>query len=94
MWPSRQFFETLVTFTEEILNGKLQFLCSAGNDKKVTLIRKWFVTHIKDKKMKTESSLFSVIFQTTSKFAIVLLKLIGKRAGWRIYRPPRGIDTR
>ena len=27
MWPNPQETEDLVTFTEEILNGKLQFLC-------------------------------------------------------------------
>ena len=30
MWPNPQFPEDLVTFTEEILNGKLHFLCSDG----------------------------------------------------------------
>ena len=29
MWPNRQLPEDLVTFTEEIPNGKLHFLCSA-----------------------------------------------------------------
>ena len=29
MWPSAQETADLVTFTEEILNGKLHFLCSA-----------------------------------------------------------------
>ena len=28
MWPNPQFLPDLVTFTEEILNGKLHFLCS------------------------------------------------------------------
>ena len=28
MWPNPQFPEDLVTFTEEILNGKLRFSCS------------------------------------------------------------------
>ena len=28
MWPNQQETEDLVTFTEEILNGKLHFLCS------------------------------------------------------------------
>ena len=28
MWPNPQFPADLVTFTEEILNGKLLFLCS------------------------------------------------------------------
>ena len=30
MWPNPQFPTDLVTFIEEIRNGKLQFLCSAG----------------------------------------------------------------
>ena len=29
MWPSSQFPADLVKFTEEVLNGKLHFLCSA-----------------------------------------------------------------
>ena len=29
MWSNLQFPADLVTFTEEILNGKLDFLCSA-----------------------------------------------------------------
>ena len=28
MWPNAQFPEDLVTFTEEILNGKHHFMCS------------------------------------------------------------------
>ena len=28
MWPNQQFLADLVSFTEEILNGKLHFLCS------------------------------------------------------------------
>ena len=31
MWPNRQETVNLVTFTEEILNGKLHFLCSDWN---------------------------------------------------------------
>ena len=30
MWPNQQFPKDLVTFSEEILNGKHQFLCSAA----------------------------------------------------------------
>ena len=30
MWPNRQFPADLVTFTQEIFNGKLHFLCSDG----------------------------------------------------------------
>ena len=33
MWPNSQETADLVTFTEEILNGKLHFLCSAMNEK-------------------------------------------------------------
>ena len=29
MWPNSQKTEDVVTFTEEIFNGKLRFLCSA-----------------------------------------------------------------
>ena len=29
MWPNPQFSANLITFAEEILNGELQFLCSA-----------------------------------------------------------------
>ena len=32
MWLNPQFPANLVTFTEEILNGKLQFLCSVTNN--------------------------------------------------------------
>ena len=31
MWPNPQKTADLVTFTEEILNGKLDFLCSEPN---------------------------------------------------------------
>ena len=31
MWPNLQETADLVTFTEEILNGKLDFLCSVIN---------------------------------------------------------------
>ena len=32
MWPNSQFPADLVKFTEEILNGKLDFLCSAPKE--------------------------------------------------------------
>ena len=35
MWPNPQFPGNLVTFTEEILNGKLHFLCSGRSLKSV-----------------------------------------------------------
>ena len=31
MWPNPQFTTDLLTFTEEILNGKLHFMCSVTN---------------------------------------------------------------
>ena len=31
MWPNTQFPADLVTFTEEILDGKLNFLCNVEN---------------------------------------------------------------
>ena len=36
MWRDPQFPADLVTFTEEILSGKLHFLCSACGNKKYT----------------------------------------------------------
>ena len=33
MWPNPQFLADLVAFTEEIINGKLQFLCSLNMNK-------------------------------------------------------------
>ena len=32
MWPNSQKTADLVTFTEEVLNGKLYFLCSVNSD--------------------------------------------------------------
>ena len=32
MWPNTQFLADLVTFTEEIRNGKLHFLCSVHDE--------------------------------------------------------------
>ena len=40
MWPNPQFPADLVTFTEEILNGKLHFLCSVMSP--IKLIREPF----------------------------------------------------
>ena len=38
MGPNPQFAADMVTFTEEILNGKLHFLCSAGAELKLVQI--------------------------------------------------------
>ena len=43
MWPNPQETADLVTFTEEILNGKLHFLCSvicnnSNNNRKKTML--------------------------------------------------------
>ena len=35
MWPNPQFPTALVTFTEEIRNRKLQFLCSPSRNKDI-----------------------------------------------------------
>ena len=40
MWPNPQFSPNLVTFTEKILNGKLQFLCC---DIALLLLKRHFV---------------------------------------------------
>ena len=37
MWPNPQFPADLVTFTEEILNEKLHFLCSVRGDRFTTI---------------------------------------------------------
>ena len=42
MWPNPQFSSDLVTFTEEILNAKLHFLCSLS----LTLFKEWLSLHI------------------------------------------------
>ena len=48
MWPNPQFLADLVTFTEEILNGKLHFLCNAKEIfKHVTEIREKFAFFIR-----------------------------------------------
>ena len=39
MWPNPQFSADLVKFTEEILNGKLQFLCLYFTSRYVLRIR-------------------------------------------------------
>ena len=41
MWPNTQETADLVTFTEEILNGKLQFLCSKYNKKIFGIFGNW-----------------------------------------------------
>ena len=39
MWPNSQFPADLVIFTEEILNGKLHFMCSVKNGKGILLLK-------------------------------------------------------
>ena len=54
MWPNPQFSADLVTFTEEILNGKLHFLCSvswnyfSGFGKKFAKSHNFFYAKISD----------------------------------------------
>ena len=38
MWPNRQEPADLVTFTEEVLNGKLHVLCSGSGFCRLTLL--------------------------------------------------------
>ena len=38
MWPNPQKTTNLVTFTEEILNGKLHFLCSEGEYNRTNIV--------------------------------------------------------
>ena len=38
MWPNPQFPADLVTFTKEIFNGKLHFLCSVYRDDDLTVL--------------------------------------------------------
>ena len=40
MWPNQQETADLVTFTEEILNGKLNFLCSESTLTKLDILVK------------------------------------------------------
>ena len=39
MWPNPKETADLVTFTKEILNGKIYFLCSAGNPDLPSIIK-------------------------------------------------------
>ena len=64
MWPNQQETADLVTFTAEIFNGKLHFLCSVKTDNCST--HKRFSTKIciynnnnnnKDNKMKVENKM-------------------------------------
>ena len=40
MWPNLQFPADLVKFTDEILNGKLHFLCNGSLYQKITTLKK------------------------------------------------------
>ena len=44
MWPNPQETVDLVTFTEEILNGKLHFLWSVKFSEKLKFLTSWY-TH-------------------------------------------------
>ena len=48
MWPNQQFPADLVIFTEEILNGKFKFLCSASVCYRYWKWNHW-MTNIKEK---------------------------------------------
>ena len=66
MWPNPQFPAHLVTFNEEILNGKLHFLCSVcktAENEDVTLVN---VSNFGDGKIgkKREISLIKIFLIT------------------------------
>ena len=48
MWPNQQETKDLVTFTEEILNGKLHILCSAYHDYQLSNAKKIPVIKLED----------------------------------------------
>ena len=48
MWPNSQETADLVTFTEEILSGKLHFLCSAYQEYQLINANKLPVIRLKD----------------------------------------------
>ena len=47
MWSKRQFPEELVTFTEEIFNEKLHFLCSDQDESKTYWCSQFITNKIK-----------------------------------------------
>ena len=47
MWSKRQFPAELVTFTEEIFNGKLHFLCSDQDESKTYWCSQFITNKIK-----------------------------------------------
>ena len=51
MWPNPQFPADLVTFTEEILNVKLHFLCSVGR-----------CTILENLDQDTQATIYDIIF--------------------------------
>ena len=46
MWPNPQFPADLITFTEKILNRKLDFLCSAGAPARCNNLLLWVIKSI------------------------------------------------
>ena len=65
MWPNPQFPEDLVTFTEEIPNGKLHFSCSVLKG----WSRKWSIRYNTKPSSKTSSKTET---SSTSKTSLVL----------------------
>ena len=75
MWPNPQFPTDLVTFTEEILNGKLHFLCSLGYFPRIQPVQtsSWTLTYPAKVKVKSKCSmkmltLFSKYFSRITDF--------------------------
>ena len=70
MWPNSQFPADLVTFTEEILNEKLHFLCSvpANHYSKITMFfsnisNRSAALRVTEPKVTTENALIEIILE-------------------------------
>ena len=65
MWPNPQFPADLVTFTEEILNGKLHFLCSGGKSKVFSISTSSIDFRISNLDMKTLKTSACLLYDPT-----------------------------
>ena len=54
MWPNQHFPADLVTFTEEILNRKLQFLCNEKN----VVYKEWNSSKVDDDNLLNKRSIY------------------------------------
>ena len=72
MWPNRQIPVDLVTFTEEILNGKLHFLCSVDRENLHIFRKTWGVSK------KISENLWVMIIIKVTKLQGFTLSLLDK----------------